>query len=359
MAYIVKICSDYFGATAMDTALDETELAVQETFARFFANQSPTSVVRAAEPLGFDRVLWRRLLDLGALRMALPEAVGGDAASMVCVALVAEQLGRCIAPVPLIDSVAAGRALAGCDEVAARDALERMLRGDEVITLSPRPIVDGVARLVPNGAVADRIVAMNGGSLVLAEVRERPDRAAGNLGSMPLADCVVGGEPVVIAEGAAATTAITRALTECKALLSAALVGMADRSIEIALAYVKVRHAFGTLIGSFQTVSHRLANDVAELDGARLLSYEAAWALDDGATDADALSSMAFAFAAEVARESSGDSLHVHGGVGFTLEHDIQLYFRRAKAWPLAYTSLEDEYQHLADLLHGPKEQVH
>jgi alkylation response protein AidB-like acyl-CoA dehydrogenase len=135
------------------------------------------------------------------------------------------------------------------------------------------------------------------------------------------------------------------------------MVGVAERSIDIALEYVKIRTAFGTLIGSFQTVSHRLADSVVDIDGARLLAYKAAWTTDHDAENAPAIASMAFIFASEVARQCSGHSLHFHGGIGYTMEHDIQLYYRRAKAWPLAYTSSEREYQHLADLLHGPSGQ--
>ncbi|MEN2740643.1 acyl-CoA dehydrogenase family protein [Microbacterium sp. X-17] len=337
----------------MDTSLNEVEEAVKDTYRRFFEKESTTAVVRASEPSGFDRALWNRLLELGTLSMALPGEVGGDDAGMVCVALAAEQLGRQIAPVPLIDAVAAARALARSGVPAARAAIEAMAAGDEIIVLAPRPTVDGVSRLVPHGAIADRIVVMDGDDLVLVPVV--PDLSLENLGSLPLAHCRTSGEPVVLARGEDAAASFARAVADVRVLTGAALVGIADRSLELALEYVKVRKAFGIVIGSFQTVSHRLADDVVDIDGARLLVYEAAWSIDHGER-AEERASMSFLFGAQVARRSSGDCLHFHGGVGFSMEHDSQLYYRRARSWPLAYTRLDDEYRRLADLLYGPQE---
>ncbi|MDI1289095.1 MAG: acyl-CoA dehydrogenase family protein [bacterium] len=341
----------------MDSALDDVERAVKDTFGRFFASESGAEVVRAAEPLGFDRDLWNKALEMGALRMGLPAALEGDDADMVCLSLVAAELGRTVAPIPLIDSTVAARALARSESDEAFAALKSMLAGDEVIVYSPRPIANGTAPLVPSGAIADLIVAIEGDSLVLARVQPKSQSAPNNLGSMPLADCVIAGDRVLLADGVEASQANQRALTEAKALTASAMVGVAERSIDIALEYVKIRTAFGTLIGSFQTVSHGLADSVVDIDGARLLSFKAAWTAEHDAENAAAIASMAFIFASEVARRCSGHSLHFHGGIGYTMEHDIQLYYRRAKAWPLAYTSSEREYQHLADLLYGPSGQ--
>ncbi len=341
----------------MDTTLSDVELAVQQSFGRFFATQSTSDVVREAEPFGFDAELWSRLLDLGALSMAVPTSAGGDDSGLLCLALVAEQLGRTVAPVPLIDCVAAVRAIARSDDPEARALVTAILDGEETVVLSPRSIVGGIAPLTPQGAIADRVLALEDNRLVVARVVPGT-QAPRNLGSMPLANCAVVGERIVLAEGDAAISGFAVALAEAKTLLAAALVGIADRSMEMALEYVKVRRAFGTLVGSFQTVSHRLADDAVDLDGARLLAYEAAWAHDEGIDTAASVASMALIFATETAQQCSGDCLHFHGGVGFTMEHDLQLFWRRAKAWPLAYSSLEDEYQQLADLLYGPREQV-
>jgi alkylation response protein AidB-like acyl-CoA dehydrogenase len=337
----------------MDTTLDEVQVALQESFARFFGQESKSEVVRAAEPLGFDQGLWKKVLAMGALQLSLPEEVGGDGAGLCHLGLVAGQLGRTLAPVPLIDSAVAARVLARSGTPEVGEQLESMISGRQVIVMSIRPLEGAAARLVPSGAIADQIVAMDGDSLVLARVAGRPPRSSPtNLGSMPISDCMVAGPKVVLARGADATTTFSNALVEWKALTAAALVGLADRSMEMALDYVKVRRAFGTLIGSFQTVSHRLADGVVELDGARLLTYEAGWSVDEGLDQAPTVASMAFLFASQVARKCSGLSLHFHGGVGFTMEHDIQLYYRRSVGWSSIYSDPESEWQHLADLLY-------
>lgn len=341
----------------MDTSLDDIESAVQESFAKFFAAESTPDVVRSAEPTGFHADLWRRTLAVGALQMALPESAGGDEASGTCLALVAEQLGKTLAPVPWVDSVAALRAVARSDG-EGRDVLAAALRGDVVVVVSPRAVVDGTAPLVPAGAVGDHVLALEGDALVLARVNRDASPALPNLGAMPLANCVLTGERIVLATGPAAREQLELAHREAKTLLAAALVGSAQASLDMALEYVVQRKAFGTPIGSFQTISHALADSVVEIDGARLLAYKAAWSLDHDPSQTARLSAMAFTHATEVARRASSRNLHFHGGTGFTMEHDSQLHYRRAQAWPLAHTTLEDERQRLADALYGPREGI-
>jgi alkylation response protein AidB-like acyl-CoA dehydrogenase len=133
-----------------------------------------------------------------------------------------------------------------------------------------------------------------------------------------------------------------------RALTGAALVGLGRRALDIGLAYVLEREAFGVLIGSFQTIQHRLADDDTALEGARLLAYKSAWAQDVGHPQAPELATMAFLFAAETAFRTASDSLHFHGGYGYALEYDIQLYFRRAKAWALAAGDPRAAYASLA-----------
>ncbi len=108
---------------------------------------------------------------------------------------------------------------------------------------------------------------------------------------------------------------------------------MGARTLEQALEYVKERKAWGTPIGAFQSVAHRFADSVTDVDGARLLSYEAAWALTDEPARAAELAALAFGFATEAVKAASLRSLHYHGGYGFMNEYDAQLYWRRARGW--------------------------
>jgi alkylation response protein AidB-like acyl-CoA dehydrogenase len=209
-----------------------------------------------------------------------------------------------------------------------------------------------VATLAPAGAVADALVAMDGDELVAfrSEVSPRsPLPVPPNLGTSPLADRGAGvDEGDVLASGPGAVALYELARQEWQVLMAGALVGLAQTALEMGSEYVQQRRAFGVLIAWFQTVQHRLADAVTDLDGARLLTYEAAWSADQGLDNAPALAAMAFLFASQVAFRIAAESLHFHGGYGYTLEYDIQLYFRRAKAWPLAYGDPRDGYQELA-----------
>jgi alkylation response protein AidB-like acyl-CoA dehydrogenase len=137
--------------------------------------------------------------------------------------------------------------------------------------------------------------------------------------------------------GGQARSNFEQALDEWLALTANAMVGIGSRSLEIGVEYAKERHAFGVPIGSFQAVAHGLADAATGVDGSLLLAREAAWAASEDGGRATQLAALACAFSAEAAREASYRSLHYHGGYGFMLEFDIQLYFRRAKAWPALF----------------------
>jgi alkylation response protein AidB-like acyl-CoA dehydrogenase len=139
-------------------------------------------------------------------------------------------------------------------------------------------------------------------------------------------------------------------------LTGAALVGLGTKALEMGIDYAMQRHAFGVLIATFQTIQHRLADNATALDGARLLAYKAAWAADEELPTAATLATMSFLFAAETAFKTASESLHFHGGYGYTLEYDIQLYFRRAKAWPLLLGDPRAEYSRLAHRLFDAQE---
>jgi alkylation response protein AidB-like acyl-CoA dehydrogenase len=137
-------------------------------------------------------------------------------------------------------------------------------------------------------------------------------------------------------------------VAEWKLLMAAALDGLRAEALRIGVEYVRDRIQFGVPIGSFQAIQQRLADVTVAGDGAHLLVYEAAWARDRGQANATELALMAFAYLAELAFMTSREALQFHGGYGYTLEYDIQLYFRRAKTWPLALGDPRREYQQLA-----------
>lgn len=339
----------------MDLAYTEEQQDLREHLASFFSKESTPERIRAAEPIGFDQELWGKVASMGLASMAVPEDLGGDGASMLDLVLTAEEFGRRIPPVPLIEAAAAtnlAACLSGSGSPTAKGLLEEAVAGNALLTLALRPLDNGVASLVPGGAVADAVLAVDGDDVVAlrsAVSPRTPLDVPANLGTAPLADRGSGvDERIVLASGPSARAAFDRARQEWQLLMAAALVGLGQSALEMGTDYVKQRRAFGVLIAWFQTVQHRLADAVTDLEGARLLTYEAAWAADSGLTHADALGSMAFLFSSEVAFQAAAESLHFHGGYGYTLEYDIQLYFRRAKAWPLAYGDPAAGYQELA-----------
>jgi alkylation response protein AidB-like acyl-CoA dehydrogenase len=347
----------------MDLDFTEDQVALREMVEDFVEKESSVEVVRAAEPLGFSPTVWRKVVDMGLTTITVPEAQGGGGAGFIDLALAIEHFGRALTPVPLIEAAVANHTLASLAPAAGDAALALLndaIAGTALVTVAVRPAVGGVATIVPGGAVADAVIALDGDQLVAVRqstiTPSSPADATANLGALPIADRnLADGERIVLATGAAALAAHRRAVQQWEALTANALVGAGQRALEIGIEYVMERKAFGVLIGTFQTIQHRFADDVTALDGARLLAYEAAWAQDVDQDDAGELATMAFLYAGEVAFKTAAESLQFHGGYGYTLEYDIQLYFRRAKAWVLIAGDPKARYADLAHRVYGEK----
>lgn len=342
----------------MDLGFTAEQEALRAALREFFQKESPPAVVRDAEPLGFDAALWRKAVEMGLGSMAVPEDGGGGGAGLLELAIAAEALGRTLAPVPLIEAAVANTLLASVpgDAVPGSPA-PAAVAGELLATVALRPVEGGVARLVPAGAVADLVVALRDDDLVLARTADRPAPAIPNLGAMPVADCrVEPKEAIVLASGPQAHAAHRRAVHHWQLLTGAALTGLASAVLDLGRDYALERRAFGVPVAGFQTVQHRLADNATAVEGARLLGYEAAWAHDAGLAKAGTLATMAFLFAADTAFTTASDSLHVHGGYGYTLEYDVQLYFRRAKAWPLVAGDRRAAYAELPHRLYETTE---
>ena len=342
--------------------LTDDQRAIEEVFGGFFRRECPIGTVRAAEPLGFDATLWSRLAELGAPAMGLPESAGGGGALLADLAVVADAVGRSIAPVPFVEHAAAGRLLA-CFGAAAAD----VATGDAVASLAVRPAPPAAAAwpLVPAGAVATVVVGLVGDDLVALR-GDGPGVAPKNHAAMSLADRATAGA-TVLASGAEARAAFAHALAEWQTLTAASLTGIARTALEIAIQYVNERHQFDRPIGAFQALQQQLADLPIAIDGAFLLASKAAWAGDScipgvidvglcDVTDFETLASMAFLFASDAAALATDRSLHVHGGYGYAEEYDIQLYYRRARGWALVAGDPSKACLQLSDRLFGPAE---
>ncbi|MFB4309420.1 acyl-CoA dehydrogenase family protein [Actinomadura sp. GTD37] len=335
----------------MDVGLSAEQRQLVGSFTDLYAGASPPARVRAAEPLGFDAGLWDAVRSAGAVLMAVGEDAGGWGAEPLDLALIAEVQGRFLAPAPVVEAQAAARLLARLGTPRAAAVLAAVLAGERTVTMAVRPARDGTARLVPAGAVADDALIADGDRLLLVPARGAPVE---NLGSMPLADLPVGADAEVLAAGPDARAAHEAAQDEFLLLTAAAQVGIAARALEIGVEYVTGRRAWNVPIGSFQAVAHPLADSAAAVDGARLLVHEAAWAAAEAPARFAELAAMAFGFAAETARDATYRSLHFHGGYGFTDEYDVQLYYRRARAWAAACLEPRAAYRRAADRRYGP-----
>ena len=324
----------------MNLALSAEQELLRDSFARLFATESSPERVRAAEPLGFDPALWKTLAETDAIGIRVPESAGGSGAGLLEAVLVAEQAGRHLASGPLVESIVAAQLLARSDEQLARDTLGRALDGSAVVTIALRNVPSGELQLVPGGAVADAVVGLDGDALVLVTRGEEPTPPLANLGASPVARWSLssaprGGTRVVLATGSDAQQSFGIALEEWRLLTAAALSGLARRAIEIAAAYASERMQFDRLIGAFQGVAHPLADAVTDVEGARLLVWAAVWSIAQQDPEAASMIPFALGWASRTATRAVARALHTHGGYGLSLEYDVQLYHRRAKAWAL------------------------
>ncbi|HVX18502.1 MAG TPA: acyl-CoA dehydrogenase [Acidimicrobiales bacterium] len=327
--------------------MTDEQAQLVDAFSALYAKESGTEAVRAAEPDGFAPSLWAKVSELGGVAMAVPEAAGGWGASMLDLGLVAEQQGRALASVPLIEGQVAARLLARADRPDAAPVLADLLAGAAIGTVALHAPVGGEVRMLPAGLVSDHVVALNGDRLVLAPVAHGQRTRVANLAAMPVADVRLD-NPVELGSGTGAVEAHGRAVDEWLALTACALVGAGARGLEIGVDYVQHREAWGVPIGSFQSIAHRLADAAAAVDAARLLAWEACWAFDEEPDRSAELAAMAFGFAYETARDATYLSLHFHGGYGFMMEQDIQLYFRRARGWANVYGDARTAYRRVA-----------
>ncbi|MGE0881781.1 MAG: acyl-CoA dehydrogenase family protein [Acidimicrobiia bacterium] len=339
-----------------DYSLGEDHEALRDAFASFFANECPIELVRENEPRGFDEKLWRKVVDMRAVAMGVDEAAGGDGAGLTEMVLVTEPLGQRVAPVPLIDTVIAARLLAR----VAPAHVAGVIDGDRIVTLSLLPVRAGEPQLVSSGAIADAVIALVGDDLVLA-TSSAPIVAPANQGHAPLGWWDFAAPSVareVLASGAEARTAYDEAVREWKLLMASALVGMAQATLDIAVEHAKSRIAFGVPIGTFQAVAHPLVDLAMSIESTRRVVRKAAWFADNEHTEERQLVPLAYYMACETGIEGGIKGVHALGGVGFTVESDQQLYFRRAKGWTLVAGDSKNELDAIADLLYGPaKEQ--
>ena len=323
---------DRYELRRLDYSLSEDHQALQAAYKDFFKTHCSIETVRSAEPSGFDKSLWERLCAMGASTMALPEDVGGDGATLVDLTLVAEEIGRSLAPVPWIDHVCAARLLG---RLGALDA--DIVSGTQIVAIDPQHDSSSGVRLVPSGSVADHIVVRDGDDIVRLTFATHPAKVD-NIGRLPMAwiDPAAADSRVVLASGPEALADYLRALNEWRVLMGAALAGLVEETMTIAAEFAKSRYTLGVPISTLQAISHPLANIAITVQGGRNLARRAAWFLDNEPDERPELAPSAFVFMAEEASKAATMAVHVQGGLGVSAEAAATAYLVRARGWALA-----------------------
>lgn len=328
----------------MDFAFTEEQAMIAETARAFFAEQATSERTRAAMAAdGCDDDLWRAFCaELGLAGVALPEVFGGAGLGMVEQAIIAEAAGAEIAALPLLGQAMVSRAiLAGGRAEQKASLLPRLAAGELVASFAEAApgstwidgVLTGVASLVPHGARADLFIVAVGETVVIVE-RDAPRLAITPLTSMdqtrPYARLDFG---AVTAEPLADPTAALAAAREAGLVcLAAEALGGAEATLRRTVAYAMERVQFGRPIGSFQAYKHRLADMMIEIEQAKGAVYWAACAVDEGSDEAALALPAAKAFCADTFFMCAGNMIQLHGGIGFTWEHDSHLFFKRARA---------------------------
>ena len=310
----------------MDFDFSDEQREIQATARDFLAARFKPEKVRALAESDspYDDAIWGEMCELGWPGLAVPEEHGGMGLGIVELAILLEQTGYALAPSPLISNAYAGAiiARAGSDEQRARwlpGIASGKERGAAELTNEPAPIVgaaagsavlvlsdgEGGARLVPTGE---------------AELEQ-----------VPLIDTTRAYYEVSADGGEALPGDVVAAADTGMVALAAESVGVAQRALDMAVAYAKEREQFGRPIGAYQAVSHRLADMLWDVEEARSLTYYAAWCADARPESLPLAASMAKARASDAANSVTHDAIQTLGGIGFTWEHDVHFLLKRAR----------------------------
>jgi alkylation response protein AidB-like acyl-CoA dehydrogenase len=319
--------------------------AIKRTAKELLADRFNLERVRElAEAGAYDEAAWKELCELGWSGIFIAEEHGGQGLGVVELVILMEELGYALAPLPFLSNAAAGLLLqaAGSDEQRRR-WLPGIAAGDVRGTVGI--VTAGEAKLVPDGDSADVIV------LCGPEAQTVVERSAVEVAPVETMD-LTRRYARVQADGAGEPLPGDHLPgLSCAALAVAAeLTGVAQRAMEMAVQYARDRKQFGRPIGAYQAVSHRCAQMLLETEGARSATYYAAWAADAEPRSLALAASMAKAYASDAGWRVCSSSLQVHGGIGFTWEHDLHFFLKRAKVDALLWGSASEHRERVAGL---------
>jgi len=370
----------------MEFDLSDTQRLMQQTARSFLAGECPTARVRRlmASDTAFDPELWSGMVEQGWQGMIIDEADGGLGLGLVELAAVSEEMGRACLPGPFLSNLWATATLQGADDRArVSPYLSRIAAGEIRATVALLEDsfdwsgaaselsatkqaagfrLNGSKLLVPDAAMADLMLVVAKLENQLAIVAIETKTAGLTLRSTPAIDAtrklyeltfknVDVPNSAVIAQGVAAERALARGQQTATLAVCAELVGAMQWILETSTAYVQTREQFGKPVGAFQAVQHQLADVLLWLESGRSAAYFAAWALTENDAAATSAVSIAKAYLSDAAREVGNRGIQVHGGIGFTWEHDLQLYYKRAKGSEILFGDATYHREQLARLV--------
>jgi alkylation response protein AidB-like acyl-CoA dehydrogenase len=360
----------------MKFSFNEEQEALRLTARRFLETHATSRQVRTAAmtAAGYDSEVWQKIGGgLGWTALLIPEAYGGLGASFVELTALLEELGRALLPSPFYATVclATNTLLSAADEEQKRETLGAIAAGKLTATLahtepggglSPdailttaRPdgeayILNGTKAFVVDGHTADLLIVVArlagstgsegialflvpGDAEGLKRQRQESLDTTRCLAEVRLAEVRVPRRARLCGEGATEGWAVLqRALDRACIALSAEQVGGAQRCLDMSVEYAKVRVQFGRPIGSFQAIKHKCAEMLLQVEAARSCSYYAGWAAAANSEELPLIAPLAKACCSEAYFHCAAENIQIHGGIGFTFEHDAHLYFRRAKS---------------------------
>lgn len=377
----------------MDFGFSQEQEMLRATARKFFENECPSAFVRAMmeDPAGVTPEFWQKLAEQGWLGLVYPEAYGGAGLGFVDLAVLMEEMGRAVVPGPFFSTVLLGglALLQAGSESQKKEWLTRISSGAAKVALAwtePNARWDAAgvtleARQAPGGFrlsgtklfvhdahTADALVVAartaggaspeEGVSLFLLpagarglEVKLLPTMdQTRKLCEVRLSDVEVAPDAVVGQPGKG-WEALARVAERATVALCAEMCGGAQKVLEMSTEYAKIRVAFGKPIGSYQGIKHKAADMLVDVENAKSITYYAAWAVDEQVPEASLAASMAKAYVSDAYRKVAAAGIQIHGGIGFTWEHDLHLYFKRAKGSEFTFGDATYHRERVAQLI--------
>ena len=362
----------------MNFGFNEEQELLRSTARKFFDNECASETVRRLMdgPEGMTPDLWKKIAEQGWTGLIFPDEHGGMGLGFVDLVVLMEEMGRSVVPGPFFSTVLLGGLAireAGTDaqkkawlpKISSGDARATLAWMEPSADLGARGItlqaaakgggftLNGTKLFVQDAHTADVIVVAartssgqpagaqnpeDGVSLFLVP-KDTPGMTVTLLPTMDQTRklCEVGlknvalGADALMGQAGSGWAPLSRVIDRATVALCAEMCGGAQKVLEMTVEYAKIRQAFGRPIGSYQGVKHKAADMLVDVENSKSITYYAAWAMDEGVPEGQLAVSMAKAYVSDAYRRVSGAGIQLHGGIGFTWEHDLHLYFKRAK----------------------------